>query len=374
MAASPPPAAAVPGPPTDRGGEAALGARAQEIERSMREIRDASIETAAAVQAREAEIAAAVAEIAAIDARRRTQRAAWLSNRTSLARLLAGLALVARNPPGAATGRRAEWADTARGVALIERVLPALKTRVDTAAAEAAGLERLRAERAERAAALSEAQTVLVAEQTRLRRLLERKSSAQASLMVRRRAAAVDRARRAGEADDMRGLMERLAVARPRAAAPAPGGGEADGGKRGGGPAVRAALPGSSLPWPVHGTVTTEFGDDTDGGASPGLFIEAPPGAQVVAPGAGEIVFAGPFRRYGRLLIIEHGDGYHSLMSGFARIDGRVGQVVRAGEPVGVMANAGGGGATILYVEVRRGRRPVDPMPWLLSDSRKVSG
>ena len=372
MAAAAPPAAAVPGPPTD-GGEAALGARAQEIERSMREIRDASIETAAAVQAREAEIAAATAEIAAIDARRRTQRAAWLSDRTSLARLLAGLALVARNPPGAATGRRAEWADTARGVALIERVLPVLKARADATAAEAAGLERLRAERAERAAALGEAQTVLVAEQIRLRRLLERKSSAQASLMARRRAAAVDRARRAGEADDMRGLMERLAVARPPAAAPAPGG-EADGGERRSRPAVRAALPGSSLPWPVHGTVTTQFGDDTDGGASPGLFIEAPGGAQVVAPGAGEIVFAGPFRRYGRLLIIEHGDGYHSLMSGFARIDGRVGQVVRAGEPVGVMANAGGDGATILYVEVRRGRRPVDPMPWLLSDSRKVSG
>ena len=84
----------------------------------------------------------------------------------------------------------------------------------------------------------------------------------------------------------------------------------------------------------------------------------------MVSPYSGTIVFAGPFRSYGQLLIIEHGDGYHSLLAGLSRIDGTVGQWVAAGEPVGAMAPLSVGGPS-LYVELRHNGEPVDPLPWL---------
>ena len=72
-------------------------------------------------------------------------------------------------------------------------------------------------------------------------------------------------------------------------------------------------------------------------------------------------------------MIIEHGGGYHSLLAGFARIDGAVGQWLLAGEPVGRMGGAGGE-LPLLYVEVRRKGEPINPLPWLTASERKVSG
>src|SRR3546814_20553792 len=100
-----------------------------------------------------------------------------------------------------------------------------------------------------------------------------------------------------------------------------------------------------------------------------GIRIETRSGAQVVAPADGKVMFAGPFRGYGQLLIIAHGGGYHSLLAGFGRIDRSVGQWVLAGEPVGQMsatqagpvqagqAKAGASGTgekPVLYLELRR--------------------
>jgi murein hydrolase activator len=81
----------------------------------------------------------------------------------------------------------------------------------------------------------------------------------------------------------------------------------------------------------------------------------------------------GPFRGYGLILIIEHGEGYHSLLSGLGRIDGDVGQWVLAGEPVGAMGPATEGNPR-LYLELRRQGHPINPQPWLAAGTGKVSG
>ena len=93
---------------------------------------------------------------------------------------------------------------------------------------------------------------------------------------------------------------------------------------------------------PVVGKLKRRYGEtDEYGAASKGILIETRPGGQVVAPFDGRIEFAGPFRGYGQILIIEHGDGYHSLLAGLERIDGEVGQWLVAGEPVGIMPTDG---------------------------------
>ena len=84
-------------------------------------------------------------------------------------------------------------------------------------------------------------------------------------------------------------------------------------------------------------------------------------------------MFAGPFRGYGELLIIDHGEGYHTLIAGVARIDGAVGQLLLAGEPVGVMG-APPEEKPELYIELRHDGEPIDPLPWLAATETKVSG
>jgi septal ring factor EnvC (AmiA/AmiB activator) len=103
-----------------------------------------------------------------------------------------------------------------------------------------------------------------------------------------------------------------------------------------------------------------------------GLEIEARKGAQVVAPYDGQIVFAGPFRSYGQILIIRHRGGYHSLVAGLSRIYVVNKQWVLAGEPVGVMGGRTAGPR--LYLEIRHKGRPINPLPWLAADKRKVNG
>jgi septal ring factor EnvC (AmiA/AmiB activator) len=124
---------------------------------------------------------------------------------------------------------------------------------------------------------------------------------------------------------------------------------------------------------PVAGKLKRRYGENDEfGAASKGILIRASPGGQVVAPFDGRIEFAGPFRGYGQILIIEHGDGYHSLLAGLERIDGVVGQWLVAGEPVGIMPT--GDREAALYLELRRHGQPINPSPWLATRDDKVSG
>jgi septal ring factor EnvC (AmiA/AmiB activator) len=127
-----------------------------------------------------------------------------------------------------------------------------------------------------------------------------------------------------------------------------------------------------------------EFGaSDRLGGTEKGLSISTRAGAQVTAPCDGWVVYAGPFRSYGQLLILNAGGGYHVLLAGMERISVDLGQFVVTGEPVAVM----GGGAQsaavkagrisqpVLYVEFRKDGVPVDPGPWwVTTEGQKVRG
>jgi septal ring factor EnvC (AmiA/AmiB activator) len=128
-----------------------------------------------------------------------------------------------------------------------------------------------------------------------------------------------------------------------------------------------------AMTFPAAGTVTGKYGDagtnaEDASVRAKGITITTRPGAAVVAPYDGIVAFAGPFRGYGQLLIIEHSEGYHTLLAGLGRIDAAVGQHILAGEPVGVMENDG---APSLYVELRRDGQPINPLPWLADRAGK---
>jgi murein hydrolase activator len=132
------------------------------------------------------------------------------------------------------------------------------------------------------------------------------------------------------------------------------------------------AGPHGQLQPPVIGIVVRGWGEQTDGGPATGLSYHAPPGAHVISPCGGRVVFAQSFRSYGLLLIIDCGGGYHIVLAGFQRLDVKLGQSLLAGEPVGLMPDWEPGATAqrpALYVELRHGGTPVNPAPWLRSSS-----
>ncbi len=130
-----------------------------------------------------------------------------------------------------------------------------------------------------------------------------------------------------------------------------------------------------SLQMPVNGSILVKFGaSNPNGDKSRGVTLETRENAQVIVPFDGKIVFAGPFMDYEQLLLIEAGDGYHMLLTGMARIYGKVGDRLLAGEPVGGMGVTPNDSeaeadevAPKLYLELRKNGDPINPLPWLAS-------
>ena len=121
------------------------------------------------------------------------------------------------------------------------------------------------------------------------------------------------------------------------------------------------------LPYPAIGPIVQRFGANNGATTAKGIRIRARDGAQVISPYDGSVVYAGPFRNYGLLLIIDHGGGYHSLLAGFETLQSAVGQWVLMGEPVGTMPDRSDEGS--LYLELRRGGEAINPLPWLQQQS-----
>lgn len=273
-------------------------------------------------------------------------------------------------------------------LATLEADIRAQRDRLDLAArnldAERAQLSALAAEKAEllsgtrTRASDAAAEIRALSESARsLRELIDRLQEREAAEAEEQRklSALVTPEPRPDPADDQGGPL------------PAQGTGRAD--------AQTAALPDlpslskarGQLFTPVAGTIVRRFGKGSATDlTNQGLLLRTRPGALVIAPHDGIVLYAGPFEGFGRILIIEHGDGYHTLLAGLDRVDLGVGTRVLAGEPVGAMAAeriAGqvGAGNTVsgqaapeLYLELRHNGDPIDPLPWFAGLTEKAKG
>ncbi|ABA88918.1 zinc metalloendopeptidase M23 domain protein [Syntrophotalea carbinolica DSM 2380] len=121
------------------------------------------------------------------------------------------------------------------------------------------------------------------------------------------------------------------------------------------------------LPWPVQGKLVVRFGTNFNAGLdtrieSQGIEIAQKPGLPMCAVAAGKVVFSKPFRGFGNLLILDHGDGYYTLYAQASQLLHKVGDVVAAGDKVGL---SGFGGSDTVYFEIRQRGTPLDPLQWL---------
>ncbi|HEX9836805.1 MAG TPA: peptidoglycan DD-metalloendopeptidase family protein [Alphaproteobacteria bacterium] len=350
-----------------RGRKEALEREAQALAQAAARIKRDSVAAARKAQDLESDLTMLEGEVARLAAAEREKAGALAAQRDRLARLLAAMERIARHPPAALIAEPAAPAEAVRSAILLRAAVPAVEDKAQALRAELAELAGIRSALAARRAKLDEGSRALAAERTHLARLVEGKLR----LESRTRAESRDEAERAAElaakAESLRELMARIEAGRKARPPAKPQS------------AVARAVPSAppregSLPFPARGDVARRFGaDDASGGHARGITIRTRPGAQVIAPHDGEVVFAGPFRGFGHLLIIQNGEEYHALLGGLARIDAEIGQPVLAGEPVGVM-DSSPAGEPALYFELRRKGQPINPLPFLAAGNSKVNG
>lgn len=320
------------------------------------------------------------------------------SRRGVLAEVLGGLARLGRDPPPALLVRPDDALDSVRSAMVLGAVLPELKQETEILVNDLAALDAVRKQASAERDALAELKASMGEERRRLAALVEQRQKnlddGEVALQTeQQRAEAL-----AAEASNVRELLARMeteVAAAKRAAEAAkaaenkpqqgPGGKLAalqDPGRLS--PSIAFADARGTLNLPAGGSVVKAFGtSDGFGGQEKGVTFGTRPEAQVSAPCDGWVVYAGPFRSYGQLLIINAGGGYHILLAGMDKITVELGQFVLSGEPVAVMgqgprlaSSVGLGTAQpILYVEFRKDGDSIDPTPWwATSESEKVRG
>jgi septal ring factor EnvC (AmiA/AmiB activator) len=131
-------------------------------------------------------------------------------------------------------------------------------------------------------------------------------------------------------------------------------------------------MPRNSLPWPVDGVVARPFGRQRNADLNTwvirqGVTFATKPGAPVGSVGMGRVIYSGPFRSYGKVVIVDHGGGFFSIYGELGDIQKPKGASVNAGEAVGTASGEGGKG--VVYLELRRGTEALDPMAWLQKKS-----
>jgi murein hydrolase activator len=362
---------------------------------------EAMIATTARVQEAERGVATADKRLAGLETHAAALKSSLTSRRGAIAEILAAIQRMGANPPPAILVRSGDMAEAVRAATLLTAMIANLKGETERLAHDIDDIASTRAAIAGERDALGKAAASLTTEKTRLSALVEARraslSSAEAALGSQQKRAA-DLASQAATLKDLiaridaeetqRRNRERAALAADEHAAQEI---EARAEKAQDVQPARlrpeSAFSGARghLPMPVAGTVLKDFGaDDGLGGLEHGILVSTLAGAVVSAPADGSVLYAGPYRRYGRLLIIDAGEGYYVLLAGMERTYVSRGESVLSGEPVGVvgdgsskMAAAAAVGAVqpVLYIELRKDGTAIDPGPWWAkTDIEKARG
>ncbi|MBW6524500.1 peptidoglycan DD-metalloendopeptidase family protein [Sphingomonas sp. RHCKR47] len=303
-------------------------------------LREAALE--ARVEVAEAEIAIAGLRTRLMDSALVDQRRQLAAQQAPIARLLTGLTALARRPAAVAIVQPGSLDDLVHVRAVLGSALPLVRQRTGAIRGELAETRALHASAAAAQAELGSGRTQLLGARRALASLrdepLDAGTASDRALALGERARdIVDRLRGVGDAQ---GTLASL-VALP-------------------GPPIAAVRAPDVAPYrlPVAGRLVTGFGELSDNGVrARGLTFAVAPAARVVAPAAGRIVFARPFRGFGTVVIIDHGQGWVTLLAGLGRLSVTREQPVAAGALIGT---AGAGEPPQVTVELRRRGRPVD--------------
>ena len=356
------------------------------------------IDVAARVRGIETKIAETEARLRPLDAREQEIRGSLESRRSEIVEVLAALQRVGRRAPPALLVRPEDALQSLRTAMLLGAVVPEMRARAEKLVADLGELVGLRKSIAAERDRMAADRDKLKDDQTRLASLVDERQRQQSSVekdMAAEGARAIALSR---QVDSLQGLIAKMEQDLKSAAkaaataslqgAPAPLNGKPnltalkDPGRLS--PAIAFASAKGLFTLPVNGTKIRDFGgSDGSGGVEKGISLATRPGAQVTTPCDGWVVYAGPFRSYGQLSILNAGGGYHVLIAGMERISVSIGQFVLTGEPVATMGStsrvasilAANASQPVLYIEFRKDGTPIDPGPWWAANKgEKVRG
>lgn len=353
---------------------------------------------AAQVRDVETKIADTEGRLRPLDARELQIRASLETRRDEISEVLAALQRAGRRAPPALFVRPEDALQSLRTAMLLGSVVPEMRARAAKLASDLGELVTLRKNIAEERDRLAVDRDKLKDDSTRLAALVQERQKQQTDTeknMEAERQRAIALSKQTETLQDLIAKMEQDVKAAAKAAAaaelkgtPAALNGKPDLGalKNPGrlSPAIAFASAKGLLPLPVNGSRIRGFGSsDGVGGQEKGISIATRPGAQVTTPCDGWVVYSGPFRSYGQLLILNAGGGYHVLIAGMERISVTIGQFVLTGEPVATMGTtsqvasilAAPSSQPVLYIEFRKDGTPIDSGPWwTASEGQKVRG
>ncbi|MGC1552967.1 MAG: peptidoglycan DD-metalloendopeptidase family protein [Bradyrhizobium sp.] len=356
------------------------------------------IDVAAQVRAVETRIGEAEARLRPLDAREKQIRSSLDSRRSEVVEVLAALQRAGRRTPPALLVRPEDALQSLRTAILLGSVVPELRARAEALAKDLGELVALRKAIGSERDRLAADRDKLGDDQTRLAALVDERQRKQSGVEKDLEAESARAIVLSKQVDSLQGLISKMeqdvkSAAKAAAAASQQGTPSmADGKPNLGGlknpsrlsPAIAFASAKGLFALPVNGVKLREFGgSDGSGGVEKGISLATRVGAQVTTPCDGWVVYAGPFRSYGQLLILNAGGGYHVLIAGMGRISVNIGQFVLTGEPVATMGAtsqvasilAANASQPVLYIEFRKDGTPIDPGPWwAANEGEKVRG
>ncbi|MBB4291636.1 septal ring factor EnvC (AmiA/AmiB activator) [Rhizobium leguminosarum] len=367
-----------------------------DLEKSTQSIRQALIESAARRKTLDRQILESEKKLADLGVKQDGIRRSLHERRGLLAEVLAALQRMGRNPPPALLVTPDDALASVRSAILLGAVVPGIRKETDKLAADLASLAALQTASAAEKAGLTATMTDGIEEERRMDLLLAENDKLSRSNAAELAAEKKRSEELAGKATSLEGLVASMEseIASVRDAAAAARQAEenrklmtdeqraqakalADSGvpdKNRIAPAYPFGELKAKLEVPVAGDILRQFGDaDGTGHEAMGMTVATNPETVVTAPADGLVVFAGAFRSYGQMIILDTGDGYHLVLSGMDTINTRQGKFVFSGEPLAVMGAKRVASATALaletdrptlYIEFRKDGKPVDSRPW----------
>lgn len=386
--------------------QAKLKAEITSLGQDRTQLNQQLIDTAANVRAVETKIDEAEARLKTLNGREQEMRSSLDSRRADIVEVLAALQRAGRRTPPALLVRPEDALQSLRTAMLLGAVVPELRGRAEKIAGELGELVALRRNIASERDQLASDRDRVRNDQTRLAALVDERQRQQAAREKDLDAESSRAIALSKQVGDLQGLITKMeqdlqsaAKAAEKAAeaarqAEAKAAASANANIKSGPaafkdrsrttPAIAFASAKGLLPLPVNGNKIRDFGgSDGVGGVQKGISLATKPGSQVTTPCDGWVVYSGPFRSYGQLLILNAGGGYHVLIAGMERISVNIGQFVLTGEPVATMGStsqvasilATNASQPVLYVEFRKDGTPIDPGPWwAANEGEKVRG
>ncbi len=327
------------------------------IQSDLRSTRQKLIDSARDIQNNQESLKSLEIRIQRLEHRKNALNQNVQVDRKSIARLINALQRLRRTPPEAMFAQDKSPYKTAQSALIMSDIIPTINRHAAKLNKTLQTLDQVSAELKQQRTTLMETSDNLVKQQQRLSGLLDKRQTLHAkidqdikireitiqkiSLQAKNLEDLVARIKAEEQAEEKRRKAARLTSAKPK-------------------PPVAMNFGEARLP--ISGIIRTAYNKtDSVGAKSKGLTIEGRADSIVIAPMNGKIQFSGVFKRYGNLVIIEHANGYHSLIAGLSIINVNVGADVKSGEPIGSLPDSSLNPRPTLYYELRRNGKPVNP-------------